>query len=80
MEPNSYKLSYRPMSSVTKEAVAYIKARKEHKVSSCRTRWNKFNRVCMGGIESNIVMSITGISGSGDSIFINCNQTDFMLR
>lgn len=78
MEPNSYKLSYRPMSSVTKEAVAYIKARKEHKISSCRTRWKKFNRVCMGGIESNIVMSITGISGSGKSSFVNELSTDLI--
>ena len=80
MEQNSYKLSYRPMSAVTKEAVDYIKARKEHKISSLHTRWKKLNRMCMGGIESNIVMTITGISGSGNSIFINCNQTDFMLR
>ena len=78
MEQNSYKLSYRPMSAVTKEAVDYIKARKEHKISSLHTRWKKLNRMCMGGIESNIVMTITGISGSGKSSFVNELQTDLI--
>ena len=50
MEQNSYKLSWRPMSVVTQEAVDYIRSRKEHKISSLKTRWNKLNRVCMGGI------------------------------
>lgn len=78
MEQNSFKLSYRPMSTVTKEAVAYIKARKEHKIASLKTRWTKLNKVCMGGIESNIVMTITGISGSGKSSFINELSTDLI--
>ena len=80
MEQNSYKLSYRPMSSVANEAIHYIQSRKEHNISSLKTRWSKLNKVCMGGIESNIVTTITGISGSGSSVFINCNQTYIFIR
>lgn len=78
MEQLSYKLPYRPMSSVVNEALHYIKARKEHDICSLKTRWNKLNKVCMGGIESNIVMTIAGISGSGKSSFVNLLTTDLI--
>ena len=78
MEQNSFNLPIRPMSVVAQEAVDYIKARKEHSIESLKTRWNKLNNVCMGGIESNIVMTVTGISGSGKSSFINEIQTDLI--
>lgn len=66
------------MSVVAQEAINYIKARKEHNIESLKTRWNKLNTVCMGGVESNIVMTITGISGSGKSSFVNLLQTDLI--
>lgn len=66
------------MSVVAQEAIDYIKARKEHSIESLKTRWNKLNNVCMGGIESNIVMTVTGISASGKSSFINELQTDLI--
>lgn len=78
MEPNSSNLHIRPMSVVAQEAINYIKARKEHNIESLKTRWNKLNTVCMGGVESNIVMTITGISGSGKSSFVNLLQTDLI--
>lgn len=78
MEQNSFKEPWRPMSAVTQEAVDYIKSRKEHKISSLKTRWKKLNRVCMGGIEPNIVTTITGISGSGKSSFVNELSTDLI--
>ena len=78
MEQNSFNLPIRPMSVVAQEAIDYIKARKEHSIESLKTRWNKLNNVCMGGIESNIVMTVTGISGSGKSSFINEIQTDLI--
>lgn len=78
MEQNSFNLPIRPMSVVTQEAIDYIKARKEHSIESLKTRWNKLNNVCMGGIESNIVMTVTGISGSGKSSFVNELQTDLI--
>lgn len=66
------------MSVVAQEAIDYIKARKEHSIESLKTRWNKLNNVCMGGIESNIVMTVTGISASGKSSFVNELQTDLI--
>lgn len=71
MEQTSYKLSWRPMSAVTKEAVSYIQSRRDHSITSLKTRWNKLNRVTMGGVESNVVWTISGISGSGKSSFMN---------
>lgn len=59
------------MSVVAQEAINYIKARKEHNIESLKTRWKKFNDVCMGGIESNVIYTVTGISGSGKSSFTN---------
>lgn len=66
------------MSTVTKEAVAYITGRRNHSISSLKTRWNKFNKQCMGGIEPNTVYTIAGISGSGKSSMANTIQTDLI--
>jgi replicative DNA helicase len=68
----------RPMSVVAQEAINYIKGRKERNIVSLNTRWKKFNKQCMGGIEPNIVMTIAGISGSGKSSFANLLQTDII--
>lgn len=66
------------MSQVTQEAVSYIAGRREHNIVSLKTRWNKFNRQCMGGIEPNIVMTIAGISGSGKSSMVNQLTSDII--
>jgi len=66
----------RPMSVVANEAVRYIAGRREHKIVSLKTRWNKFNKQCMGGIEPNTVLTVAGISGSGKSSFANLITTD----
>lgn len=68
----------RPMSQVAQEAIDYIEGRREHKISSLKTRWNKFNKQCMGGIEPNTVYTIAGISGSGKSSWANLVQTDLI--
>ena len=68
------------MAQVTQEAVSYIAGRREHNITSLKTRWNKFNKQCMGGIEPNTVMTIAGISGSGEKVSINCNLCDLYLR
>lgn len=68
----------RPMSEVAQEAIDYIGGRRNHSVSSLKTRWVKFNKQCMGGIEPNVVMTIAGISGSGKSSFANLIQTDLI--
>lgn len=68
----------RPMSVVAQEAINYIKGRKEKNISSLKTRWAKFNKQCMGGIEPNTVVTIAGISGSGKSSFANLLTTDII--
>lgn len=79
MEQMSSKtLSFRHISTATNEAVEYIRKRKNHEIQSLRTRWNKFNKSCMGGIESNTIYTIVGISGSGKSSFVNTLETDLI--
>ena len=73
-------LSFHHISVATKEAVEYISQRKEHKVQSLATRWDKFNKHCMGGIEPNAIYTIVGISGSGKSSFVNTLETDLIER
>lgn len=66
----------RPMSVVANEAVRYIAGRRNNEIISLKTRWSKFNKQCMGGIEPNTVLTIAGISGSGKSSFANLITTD----
>ena len=79
MEQMSSKtLSFRHISTATNEAVEYIRKRKNHEIQSLRTRWNKFNKSCMEGIEPNTIYTIEGISGSGKSSFVNTLETDLI--
>ena len=79
MEQMSSKtLSFRHISTATNEAVEYIRKRKNHEIQSLRTRWNKFNKSCMGGIEPNTIYTMVGISGSGKSSFVNTLETDLI--
>lgn len=68
----------RPMSVVAQEAINYIEGRRSHNIVSLKTRWAKFNKQCMGGIEPNTVFTVAGISGSGKSSFANLIQTDLI--
>jgi len=68
----------RPMSVVAQEAINYIKGRREHNIVSLKTRWEKFNKQCMGGIEPNTVYTIAGISGTGKSSWVNSLTTDII--
>lgn len=78
MDKISSNLPIRPMSSVVNEAVSYIKGRRDHSIESLATRWEKFNKVCMGGIEPNTIYTISGISGSGKSSFANLICSDII--
>ncbi|UWF82735.1 MAG: DnaB-like helicase C terminal domain [Bacteriophage sp.] len=79
MEQTSSKtLSFRHISTATSEAVEYIRKRKNHEIQSLATRWKKFNKSCMGGIEPNTIYTIVGISGSGKSSFVNTLETDLI--
>ncbi len=71
-------LNFRHISTATNEAVDYIKQRKNHEIQSLKTRWNKFNKHCMGGIEPNTIYTIVGISGSGKSSFVNTLENDLI--
>jgi replicative DNA helicase len=71
-------LPIRSISKVANEAIAYIKARKDHTAVSLKTRWKKFNNCCMGGIEPNTIYTISGISGSGKSSFANLMTSDII--
>jgi replicative DNA helicase len=75
---SSKTLSFCHISTATNEAVEYIRKRKNHEIQSLRTRWNKFNKSCMGGIEPNTIYTIVGISGSGKSSFVNTLETDLI--
>ena len=71
-------LPIRHISFATKDAVEYIRKRKNHEIQSLRTRWEKFNKSCMGGIEPNTIYTIVGISGSGKSSFVNTLENDLI--
>ncbi len=76
MEQVLNKLPYRHISEASTEIETYITKRKSGKVRSLKTRWHKFNRLAMGGIEPNVIYTIAGISGSGKSSFANSLETD----
>jgi len=79
MEQTSYNtLKIRSMSEVSQEAITYIAGRRDHSIVSLKTRWSKFNKQCMGGIEPNTVYTIAGISGAGKSSFGNEIATDII--
>lgn len=68
-EQNAVKiLPFESISQVANKSINYIKARKNHSIVSLKTRWDKFNKAT-GGIEPNMIFTIAGISGSGNSAF-----------
>lgn len=77
MEQTSNKvLVYKHIKEPASEILRYIDDRRKGIVKSLKTRWPKFNRQCMGGIEPNCIYTIAGISGSGKSAFVNSLETD----
>ena len=67
-------IPYKTVSEVTSEAVDYIRKRKNHIIQPLKTRWNKFNRACCGGIEPNMIFTI-----AGDLITLNPNKNVVVL-
>lgn len=77
MEQKSNKmLEYKHISEPADEILHYIDNRRKGVTKSLKTRWPKFNRQCMGGIEPNTIYTFAGISGSGKSSFVNSLETD----
>jgi replicative DNA helicase len=77
MEKASNKsLTYKHIKEPTAEIMRYIDDRRHGVVKSLKTKWPKFNKQCMGGIEPNSIYTVAGISGSGKSSFVNSLETD----
>ena len=76
MSNNGKKLHVRHIKEPTNEILRYINDRRHGIVKSLKTKWPKFNKQCMGGIEPNSIYTIAGISGSGKSAFANSLETD----
>lgn len=68
----------RPISVVAQEAINYIEGRRTHNIVSLKTRWDKLNKQCMGGIEPNTIYTFAGISGTGKSSLCNTITTDII--
>ena len=68
----------RPISVVAQEAINYIAGRRDHNIVSLKTRWEKLNKQCMGGIEPNTIYTFAGISGTGKSSLCNTITTDLI--
>ena len=73
-------LPYRKIKDPTDEIVKYITDRRYGIVKSLQTRWPKFDKQCMGGIEPNAIYTVAGVSGSGKSAFANSLETDLFDR
>lgn len=73
---SSRMLPYKHIGEPANEVLSYIDNRRRGVVKSLKTRWSKFNRQCMGGIEPNTIYTVAGISGSGKSSFVNSLETD----
>lgn len=71
-------IAYKTIAQAAKESVDYIRARKEHTIVPLKTRWNKFNKVCCGGIEPGMILTVAGISGTGKSAVANMIETDLI--
>jgi replicative DNA helicase len=79
MEKNSYNVypqAYRNTQTPADEIEEYINKRRKRVSKSLKTRWKKFNSLCMGGIEPNVIYTIAGISGSGKSSFVGSLEVD----
>lgn len=71
-------LPFKHISIAASEAVTYIRRRKNHEIEPLKSRWNKFNEMCCGGIEPGCVYTIAGASGTGKSSFVNTLETDLI--
>lgn len=63
MEQKSNRLPYVHVTKPTQDILKYMDNRRKGISRSLKTRWPKFNRQCMGGIEPGTIYTIAGISG-----------------
>jgi replicative DNA helicase len=69
-------LPYIHIADAADEIISYMDKRRTGKIKSLKTRWERFNNTCMGGIEPNSIYTFAGISGSGKSSFLNSLESD----
>ena len=69
-------LEVRSIADVTEEEIKYIDDRRHGRIKSLATPWNKYNDVCMGGIEWHTIHTIGGMSGSGKTAILNQLETE----
>jgi hypothetical protein len=60
---SSNSLTFKHISSATDEIIQYIDNRRKGVSKSLKTKWDKFNNICNGGIEPNVLITVGGISG-----------------
>jgi len=68
-------LTFSHIRNAGKEILDYIDQRRKGLATSLKTRWEKFNRATMGGLDWNVIMTIAGMSGSGKSSIANDLET-----
>lgn len=56
-------LKYNSIDKASYEIKKYINDRRKGILTSLKTRFERFNHACMGGIEPNTIYTIGGISG-----------------
>ena len=68
-------LTFSHIRKAGKEILNYMDQRRKGLTTSLKTRWEKFNRATMGGLDWNVIMTIAGMSGSGKSSIANDMET-----
>ena len=75
MEEKLNKTQYRHISEAGVEILQYMDSRRKGEEKSLLTRWEKFNKACMGGLDWNTIVTIAGMSGAGKSSIANELET-----
>ena len=73
----SSKLQVRPMSAVVESTQTTIHNYMDGKIPVMKTRWDKVNKMLLGGMQFGMVYVVAGASGHGKSFFANMLHTDF---
>lgn len=66
---------WKHISEAGAEAIEYMRGRQDGSISSLKTRWDKFNRVGMDGIEWGNIITFSGMSGSGKTLILSELET-----
>jgi replicative DNA helicase len=75
---NANSVQVKHISEVTNDLIRFVERRREGVERSLKTRWDKLNKLTMGGFEPNSVTTIAGMSGSGKSALGLMLETDII--